>query len=188
MTRLLLGIILLTSCSSYHKATLTFIAPKTINFQKPEDSQTDKIRYSDTLLIYKSDTIKVLDGYSVMSLQRPDNIGDDDPLSTYLFLTNNKELIDYVHLTYYKKELYCIRIFTKDIFRVDSLSNQIEKFYKRTFKETKSEIRRDRISIYKAATTVNSETQFIITNNRVHPPPFCNSTKWYDYLAFWHRF
>lgn len=186
MTRLLIGLILLTGCSSYHKTPMTFLSPETINFAFTESDQPNKIRYTDTIIIHNLDTIIVGEKYSEM--KQDVNFQNSGLFSTYLFLSNDRSIYDDVFLTYYDQKLFSVSIFSKDTARVDSFSRVLESFYNKKFKGVKGSFRTDRLSIDKNWHWTSSETQFRILNNRVSPPPFCNSTKWYDYLAFWRWF
>jgi hypothetical protein len=101
-----------------------------------------------------------------------------------------------VTLEYCKGNLAYVRLITKDKSRIDSLSNIIQTFFKKDFKNYElnpnttrqwSYFRRDKLFIDRTIYQDNYEAEFTITNRKVKIPSWCGTkTPWWYYLKFWH--
>ncbi|OYU96910.1 MAG: hypothetical protein CFE21_01080 [Bacteroidetes bacterium B1(2017)] len=194
MRTLLFVLLLLTSCSTIRKKPLTFIEPIILSFNTPESEQSGILKSNDTIVYSGNDSFIICEDYiyfkpHLMHFYK-------NKIHEYYFIQTNKDLIDYVTLKYYKGELESISILTKDKARVDSVSNLIQKFYHKNFKDNGesgyypkmkySNFAKNNLLIYRTIFTENYEAEFILTNTKVKLPSWCGfRTPWWYYLTFW---
>jgi hypothetical protein len=193
MKILVIALLLLTSCSTYQKKTLTFIAPSTLSFNKLESEQFDKLKRNDSIVYIGKDSFFICDDYmhikpKMMSFYK-------ERINEYYFLNSNKNLIDHVTLEYYRGNLAYIWLYTKGKSRVDSLSNIIESFFKKDFVNKERNLKRleqwsyfykGKLFIGRRIFKDNYEAEFIMINKKVKIPSWCGTkTPWWYYLKFW---
>ncbi len=193
MRILIIGLLLLTSCSTFQKKTLTFIAPSTLRFNNLETIQADKLKLNDSIVYIEQDSFIICDDYTHIKPKMMRYY--KNKIQQYYFLNTNKGLIDHVTLEYYKGNLAYITLITKEKYRVDSLSNIIETFFKKDFKNNEynrnttsqwSYFHKDNLFIKRTVHIDNYEAEFIMTNRKVKVPSWCGTkTTWWYYLKFW---
>lgn len=194
MKILIIGLLLLTSCSTFQKKTLTFIAPATLSFDKHETVQIDKLKRNDSIVYVDKDSFIICNNFThikpkMMRFYK-------NKIHEYYFLNTNKDLIVHVTLEYYEGNLAYVRLITKDKSRIDSLSNIIKTFFKKDFKNYElnpnttrqwSYFHIDKLFIDRTIYLDNYEAEFTITNRKVKIPSWCGTkTPWWYYLEFWH--
>jgi hypothetical protein len=64
MKILIIGLLLLTSCSTFQKKTLTFIAPATLSFNKQETVQIDKLKRNDSIVYVDKDSFIICNNFT----------------------------------------------------------------------------------------------------------------------------
>lgn len=183
----------MTSCSTFQKKTLTFIAPSTLSFNKTEVLQTNKLKRNDSIVYMNKDSFIICNDYMHIKPQLMRFY--KNKINEYYFINTNKDLIDHVNLEYYKGSLAYVTLITKDKSRVDSLSSIIQIFFKKDFKnkEYNQNIRRQWSSFHKDNLVIdrtiyldNHEAEFTIANRNVKIPSWCGTkTPWWYYLKFW---
>lgn len=193
MRILIIGLFFLTSCSTFQKKTLTFIAPSTLSFNKTEVLQTNKLKRNDSIVYMNKDSFIICSDYMHIKPQLMRFY--KNKINEYYFINTNKDLIDHVNLEYYKGNLAYVTLITKDKSRVDSLSSIIQIFFKKDFKNEEynqnvrsqwSSFNRNNLSINRTIYLDNHEAEFKIANRKVKIPSWCGTkTPWWYYLKFW---
>ncbi len=191
--KLIIGLLLLTSCSTFQKKTLSFISPSTLSFNKQETVQTDKLRLDDSIVYTDRDSFIICQDY--MQIKPEMMPFYKNKIHEYYFIHTNKNLIDHVILQYYKGDLAYIALITKGKHRVDSLSNIIQAFFNRNFKNNTfnynprsqfSYFNKNNLFIDRVIYTDNYEAEFSLRNRKVKIPSWCGTkTPWWYYLKFW---
>lgn len=184
---------MLTSCSTFRKKTLTFVTPATLSFDRQETVQTDKLKRNDSIVYIDKDSFFICNDY--MHIKPKMMRFYKNTIYEYYFMNTNKDLIDHVTLEYYKGSLAHITLITKGKSRVDSLSNIIQTFFKKDFKNNEynnnaprqwSYFRKDNLFIDRTIYIDNYEVEFTMTNRKVKIPSWCGTkTPWWYYLKFW---
>jgi hypothetical protein len=193
MRTLIIGLLLLTSCSAFKKKTLTFVTPSTVSFNKTEAVQTDKLKRNDSIVYVDKDSFIICENYTHIKLEMMRFY--KDKINEYYFLNTNKDLIDHVTLEYYNGKLAHMKIITKGKSRIDSLSNIIQTFFKKDFKTNEqnpkatrqwSYFHKGHLFIDRTIYLNNYEVEFTLKNKKVKIPSWCGTkTSWWYYLKFW---
>lgn len=158
--RIIIGLLILTSCATYQKKPLIFIPSFFIAFSQREDSTQSILKpiyerwhYNEngvtdgvTLKIVKDgDSLTVGSDYNLVNRHFPGSgikirrLVYPDLLHLYYLSVENKQFIDFIVFYYYDKELYQLKIFTKQPKDIDSLLSSTEDFYEKKFAKTHNE-------------------------------------------------
>lgn len=172
---------------------MTFITPATLSFNKQETLQKDKLKRNDSIVYFDKDSIIICNDYKHIKPKKMRFFRNK--IHEYYFLNTNINLIVHVTLEYYNGNLVNVTLITKDKSRIDSLSNNIQTFFKKDFKNYElnpndsrqwSYFQRDKLIIDRTIYQDNYEAEFTITNIKVKIPSFCGTkTPWRYFLKFW---
>lgn len=194
MRTLIIGLLLLTSCSTFQKKALTFVAPSSLRFNIPETTQENILKRNDSIVYMGKDSFFICTDYTHIKLRLMRFY--KGKIHEYYFPNTNKDLIDHVALEYYHGKLASITLITKDKSRIDSLSNVIQTFFKKDFERHRQDpdgrrkwryFRKSNLFVDYTIFPESDEAAFTITNRNVNIPSWCGTkTQWWYYLTFWH--
>lgn len=130
--RLLLGLIVLSGCTTYQRKPIIFISDSKISFQSTEDSIQNKCKLIGNFAFSSNgDSFPV--GMAYKSVEFKTNYWHSTHFNCYIVTHQKEPIADIVTLDFYKKKLFRVSMYAKGKSNIDSLIKVTEKFYNKKF-------------------------------------------------------